>query len=81
MLQYKTTVVLVNPKYTSQTCFECGEVDKRSRVSQSSFVCTSCGHISNADVNAAKNIQSKGIALSRQRESIDCALTLEPRSL
>lgn len=78
MLQYKTNVVLINPKYTSQTCSECGEVDKKSRLSQSEFCCTSCGYISNADINAAINILSKGIALSRQRESIDCALTLEP---
>lgn len=81
MLIYKTNVVLINPKYTSQTCSECGEVDKKSRLSQSEFVCTSCGHVSNADVNAAKNILSKGIALGRQRESLDCALTLEPHSI
>lgn len=81
MLEYKTNVVKVNPKYTSQTCFECGSVDSKSRLSQSEFVCTTCGHISNADVNAAKNIISKGIALSRKRESLDCALALEPRFL
>lgn len=77
MLEYKTNVIKINPKYTSQTCNECGEVDSKSRISQSEFVCTSCGHVSNADVNAAKNIISKGIALSRKRESIDCALALE----
>lgn len=65
MLEYKTTVIEVDPKYTSQTCNECGETDKKSRISQSEYVCTGCGHISNADVNAAKNIKSKGIALSR----------------
>lgn len=65
MLQYKTTVVLIDPKYTSQTCNECGAKDAKSRISQSEFVCSSCGHVSNADVNAAKNILSKGIALSR----------------
>lgn len=81
LLSYKTTVILVNPKYTSQTCYECGAVDAKSRLSQSEFVCTNCGHISNADVNAAKNILSKGIALSRQREPIGCALTLEPHRL
>lgn len=78
MLEYKTTVVKINPKYTSQTCNECGAKDAKSRISQSEFACTSCGHVSNADVNAAKNILSKGIALSRQREPIGCALTLEP---
>ncbi len=65
MLQYKTTVILVNPKYTSQACHECGTVDSVSRVSQSEYKCISCGHQANADVNAAQNIKSKGIALGR----------------
>ena len=73
MLEYKTTVVRVNPKHTSQTCFQCGAVDSKSRISQSEFACTDCGFVSNADVNAAKNIMSKGIALDRQREPIGCA--------
>lgn len=78
MLEYKTNVVKINAKYTSQTCNECGVVDSVSRISQSEFSCTACGHKSNADVNAAKNILSKGIALSRKRELKDCALTLKP---
>lgn len=53
---------LVNPAYTSQTCSACYEVDKKSRVSQSEYVCTSCGHIDNADLNASKNIMRKGIS-------------------
>lgn len=73
MLSYKTNVLAVNPAYTSQTCFECRLVDKKSRLNQSEFVCTGCGHVSHADINAAKNIMSKGIALSRQREAIACA--------
>ncbi len=77
MLEYKTNVVRVNPKYTSQTCNECEVKDSKSRISQSEFVCTSCGHVSNADVNAAKNIMSKGIALNRQREAVACALVEE----
>ncbi len=78
MLEYKTNVVKVNPKYTSQTCNECGVKDAKSRISQSEFACTSCGHISNADINAAKNIMSKGIAINRKREPIGCALVEEP---
>lgn len=70
MLEYKTTVIRVDPKFTSQTCFACGKQDAKNRISQSEFCCTTCGHISNADINAAKNILSKGIALSRQRESL-----------
>lgn len=77
MLEYKTNVIRVNPKYTSQTCNECGEKDSRNRLSQSEFVCLSCGHISNADTNAAKNIMSKGIAINRKRGSIERALVEE----
>lgn len=65
MLQYKTTVVFVDPKFTSQTCNECNSKDSKSRLNQSEFVCTNCGHVSNADINAAKNILSWGTALSR----------------
>lgn len=78
MLSYKTTVIKIDPKYTSQTCNECGNRDSNSRISQEKFICTFCGHVANADINAAKNILSKGIALSRERESLDCALTLYP---
>lgn len=61
LLQYKTdrygsVLAVVDPKYTSQTCSECGNVDKNNRKSQSMFVCTACGHTDNADKNAAKNI-------------------------
>lgn len=81
MLEYKTNIVRVNPKYTSQTCNECGKKDAKSRLSQSEFVCSGCGHVSHADINASKNIMSKGIALNRKRESLDCALVEEPRFL
>lgn len=70
MLEYKTNVVAVNPKFTSQTCNDCGVKDAKSRVNQSKFVCTTCGVESNADHNAAKNILDKGIVLNRQRNAI-----------
>jgi putative transposase len=73
MLSYKTKVIAVNPAYTSQTCSECGAVDKESWPSQETFDCTSCGHKDNADHNAAKNIKRKGIPLERQREEVSCA--------
>lgn len=77
-LEYKSTwsggtFVKVDPKYTSQTCHDCRAVDKKSRVSQSKFVCTSCGAESNADINASKNILSRGTALTREREAVACA--------
>lgn len=70
MLEYKTNVVRVDPKYTSQICNSCGCKDAKSRISQSEFVCASCGLSSNADVNAAKNIESRGTALARQRKAL-----------
>jgi putative transposase len=42
----------VNPRYTSQTCAECGHVAKESR-ERARFACVSCGHRADADVNAA----------------------------
>lgn len=46
-------LVAVDPRNTSRTCQVCGCVDKDSRKSQSSFLCTACGFASNADCNAA----------------------------
>jgi IS605 OrfB family transposase len=49
-------VVYVDPRNTSRECPVCGCVDKRNRLSQSSFSCISCGHADHADMNAALNI-------------------------
>ena len=66
MLEYKASwygsrVITVNPACTSQKCSVCGHVHKDNRVSQSVFICKSCGHMDNADFNAAKNILAGGI--------------------
>ena len=54
----------VPPQYTSQTCAECGSINKEGRKSQSELVCVACGHSANADVNAARNIlQARTIAV------------------
>lgn len=55
-------VVFVDPWYTSQTCAECGHTEGRNRVSQSRFVCRSCGVVAHADWNAARNIADRGAA-------------------
>jgi putative transposase len=73
LLSYKSNVVSVNAKYTSQTCSDCGYRDSRNRISQSEFLCKKCGSIFNADENASLNILSKGIALIREREALACA--------
>jgi putative transposase len=57
-------LLLIPPQYTSQTCHECGNVDKANRVTQAKFLCTACGHAANADHNAALNILAAGQAVS-----------------
>ncbi len=53
-------LVLVDPAYTSQTCAECGHVDKRNRVDQGLFICRGCGVVAHADRNASHNIATRG---------------------
>ena len=72
-LEYKATTVLpVNPAYTSQTCAECGHAAKANRVSQAEFQCVECGHRDNADVNAARNIRRQGLARLHGEGRSDC---------
>jgi IS605 OrfB family transposase len=52
-------VKLVDPRYTSQECSSCGNIEKSNRKSQSLFSCQSCGYTVHADVNAACNISSR----------------------
>lgn len=59
-------VVGVDPRFTSQTCAECGHVAAGNRVSQAVFRCLACGHEAHADVNAARNILRAGLALQAQ---------------
>lgn len=52
-------VVFVDPAYTSQTCCECGAIDKKSRKAQSVFHCVHCGALLHADANAARVIAGR----------------------
>ena len=54
-------LVVVNPDFTSQTCPQCGNVAKENRESQAVFQCVACGHEDNADINAARNILTRGL--------------------
>lgn len=63
-LEYKLAerhklLVRIDPKYSSQTCYKCLHCDKGNRVSQSEFICLSCGHQENADTNAAKVLKGR----------------------
>ena len=71
MLEYKAYhVEAVNAAYTSQSCNECGTIDKDNRKTQSQFKCVSCGHEANADVNAALNILASGVGASGRRGAL-----------
>lgn len=56
-------VLRVPAHHTSQTCRKCLSVDGKSRVSQSLFICTTCGHTENADINASEVIRMRGVDL------------------
>lgn len=50
------TLLLVDPRDTSQTCAQCSHVSRENRQTQSEFRCVACEHVANADTNAAINI-------------------------
>ncbi len=51
---------------TSKTCSHCGEVRKEKLADYRTFVCLSCRHTEDRDLNAAKNIQERGWEYSAQ---------------
>lgn len=84
-LQYKARrqgklVIDVPPFYSSQECAACGHVHQDNRVSQSEFVCLSCGNTDHADHNAAKVIAMRGVrqlldGKCVQKEKKRCGIT------
>jgi IS605 OrfB family transposase len=67
MMEYKakmnqSTVIVVDPKYTSQTCPKCGHTEKANRNKKKHiFRCRTCGYTSNDDRIGAMNLHRKGI--------------------
>jgi IS605 OrfB family transposase len=60
--QHKSSVVLVDPRYTSQTCPVCGHTEKYNRNKKlHRFCCKNCGYRSNDDRVAAMNLHRMGI--------------------
>ena len=53
-------VVYVDPRDTSKGCSKCGHIAKANRPSQAVFKCQACGFELHADLNAARNISSRG---------------------
>ena len=60
-MRNRSTVISVDPAYTSQTCPVCGYRDKKNRIHEKHlFCCGSCGYTSNDDRIAAMNLQRMG---------------------
>ena len=53
-------LLFVDPRNTSRMCHCCGSVEKQNRRSQADFSCLRCGHTANADINAARNLATRG---------------------
>ena len=75
-LEYKSKingdkVIVVDPKYTSQTCPKCGHTEHTNRDKKKHiFRCKNCGYASNDDRIGAMNLHRKGIEYL-------CAVTAE----
>ena len=64
-------IVLVDPANTSRECSVCGYTDKKNRKNQSEFKWIFCGQTENADVNAAKVISKRAVAVNQPIVSSD----------
>ena len=64
------TFLKVPPQYTSQRCSCCGHTEAGNR-SKQKFVCLACGFELHADINAAKNILTAGLAVIACGEYLD----------
>ena len=74
MIEYKAAdagvaVVVIAPRYTSQTCARCYYIGKRRG---DDFNCPNCGNSDHSDKNAAKVIAAVGGAMSRPEQSAVC---------
>lgn len=60
--QNQSTVIKVNPRYTSQCCPVCGHIEKANRNKKLHlFTCKNCGYKSNDDRIGAMNLYRMGI--------------------
>ena len=66
-------VIYIKPRYTSQRCSRCGNIDSDNRKNQAHFVCKKCGFKENADYNASQNIGIRDIDKIIENEiKIEC---------
>ena len=61
--QHQSTVIKVDPRYTSQCCPVCGHIEKANRNKKIHlFTCKNCGYKSNDDRVGAMNLYRMGIS-------------------
>ena len=53
-------VEYVSPSYTSKTCHMCGNINRKLKVTERSWLCPLCGVMLDRDLNAAINIERRG---------------------
>jgi len=70
---YGVPVVIVDPRYTSQTCNVCKHIGKRTN---KHFKCNNCGNDTDADVNASINIATLGRAVNHVERSNDMCCSI-----
>lgn len=65
MIHYKQTMlndklfVKAHPRYTSQECSRCRNIDKRNRRKQDKFECTACEFEIHPDIQASQTILNR----------------------
>jgi transposase len=59
------SVILVDPRHTSQECSHCHHIARANRPTQDRFSCQRCGYTTSADFNAAQNIKTRAAVKQR----------------
>ena len=63
-------VFKIRAAYTSQECAPCGYTHPDNRKNQDQFCCGSCGHVDNADRNAAYVVKKRAIYLIKHTGTV-----------
>ena len=72
----QSTVIKVNPRYTSQCCPVCGHIEKANRNKKLHlFTCKNCGYKSNDDRIGAMNLYRMGIGYLEKAQVPDTVMT------
>lgn len=83
-IKFGVKLVLVDPRYTSQTCHNCLHIHPvrgESYRSGKKFVCGHCGWVGDADLNGAKNISAIGAVIVNQPRGSGLSCKLDVRKI